>query len=96
MRPEMTVDEAVADALRFYESRLTAFAHSSYELQANAPSADAIRAAWARQDSRSPLERLQAELLDPLIDRAMAILERHNAIAPSSSKPDIVDHGPAS
>ncbi len=35
----MTVDEAVAAAEQRYMNRLSAFAHGSYDLQANAPSA---------------------------------------------------------
>ncbi len=49
----MTVEEAISDAERFYASRLQAMSHSSYDLQANAPSAAAIRAAWARQANES-------------------------------------------
>ncbi len=52
-----TVEEAIADAEAFYARRLTAMSHSSYELQANAPSAAAIRAAWEREAN----ERNEAE-----------------------------------
>ncbi len=47
------VDEAISDAEAFYARRLTAFAHSSYDLQANAPSAAAIRAAWRELEERA-------------------------------------------
>ncbi len=58
------VDEAIADAEAFYARRLTAFAHGSYDLQANAPSADAIRAAWRELEERAD-ERNAPETFNP-------------------------------
>ncbi len=58
------VDEAIADAEAFYARRLTAFAHSSYELQANAPSEAAIRYAWKELEQRAN-ERNDPETFNP-------------------------------
>ncbi len=49
----MNIDEAIEDAERFYASRLSAMSHSSYELQASAPSAAAIRWAWKELEDRA-------------------------------------------
>ncbi len=63
-------------------SRLAAPPDSTYERQENAISESAI-------------VRAQAELLDPLIDRVTAILERNGSIAPIIRKANIGDYGPA-
>ncbi len=47
--------QAIADAERFYADRLQAMSHSSYDLQANAPSAAAIRYAWREVEERADL-----------------------------------------
>ncbi len=57
MSEPSSVDDVISDASRFYADRLQAMSHSSYDLQANAPSEAAIRAAWERQAN----ERNEAE-----------------------------------
>ncbi len=51
---------AITDAERFYADRLQAMSHASYDLQANAPSAAAIRWAWRELEDRAN-ERNEAE-----------------------------------